>query len=53
VAIVLFGVTLLKIFLSDFAALGGVYRVIGFLVVGGVLVLVSFLYQRAQANASR
>jgi uncharacterized membrane protein len=48
VAIVLFAVTLLKVFLSDFAALGGVYRVVGFLVVGCVFVLVSFLYQRAR-----
>jgi hypothetical protein len=49
VAIVLFAATVAKIFLSDLAFLGGIYRVIGFLVVGLVLVLVSFLYQRSRA----
>jgi uncharacterized membrane protein len=47
-AIGLFGITVVKIFLSDLASLGGIYRVVGFLAVGAVLVLVSFLYQRAQ-----
>ena len=50
-AMALFGVSLLKIFLIDLATVGGIYRVIGFLVVGVVLVLVSFLYQRANVSA--
>jgi hypothetical protein len=50
-AMALFGVSLLKIFLIDLARVGGIYRVVGFLVVGVILVLVSFLYQRASASA--
>ena len=50
-AMALFGVSLLKIFLIDLARVGGIYRVIGFLVVGVILVLVSFLYQRANVRA--
>lgn len=50
-AMALFGVSLLKIFLVDLATVGGIYRVIGFLVVGVILVLVSFLYQRANVSA--
>jgi uncharacterized membrane protein len=50
-AMALFGVSLLKIFLIDLATVGGIYRVIGFLVVGVVLVLVSFLYQRVNVSA--
>ena len=50
-AMALFGVSLLKIFLIDLATVGGIYRVIGFLVVGVILVLVSFLYQRANVSA--
>lgn len=50
VAIVLFAATVAKIFLSDLAFLGGLYRVIGFLAVGAVLVLVSFLYQRTRTR---
>jgi uncharacterized membrane protein len=50
-AMALFGVSLLKIFLIDLARVGGIYRVIGFLVVGVILVLVSFAYQRANVGA--
>jgi uncharacterized membrane protein len=46
-AIALFGVTLVKVFLVDLDTLGGIYRVAGFLVVGLILLIVSFLYQRA------
>ena len=45
-AIGLFGVTLLKVFAVDIQQLGGIYRVVAFLVVGGILLLVSFMYQR-------
>jgi uncharacterized membrane protein len=45
-AIVLFGIALLKVFLIDLETLGGVYRIAGFVVVGLILLVVSFLYQR-------
>jgi len=45
-AIVLFGITVLKVFLSDLAGLEGIYRVFGLLAVGTILLLASFLYQR-------
>ena len=50
-AIALFGVTLVKVFLVDLQTLGGIYRVAGFLVVGLILLIVSFLYQRTGAIA--
>ena len=39
-------VTVLKVFFYDLWELGGIYRVIGFLGFGVLLVLVSYLYQR-------
>jgi uncharacterized membrane protein len=48
-AIGLFAVTLLKVFTLDVWQLEGVYRVIGFLAVGIILLVASFLYQRARA----
>ena len=48
-AIVLFGIALLKVFLVDLETLGGVYRIAGFVVVGLILLVVSFLYQRNAA----
>ena len=47
-AIALFALTVGKVFIVDLETLGGIYRVAGFLVVGGILLLVSFLYQRAR-----
>lgn len=47
-AIVLFALTVGKVFIVDLGTLGGIYRVAGFLVVGSILLLVSFLYQRAR-----
>jgi hypothetical protein len=49
-AIALFGIALLKVFVVDLETLGGIYRVAGFLVVGLILLVVSFLYQRNAAN---
>jgi uncharacterized membrane protein len=49
-AIALFALTLLKVFLVDIQQLAGIYRVIAFLVVGGILLLVSFLYQRNRTD---
>jgi uncharacterized membrane protein len=45
-AIVLFGLTVVKVFVADLSGLEGIYRVLGLLVVGTILLLVSFLYQR-------
>jgi hypothetical protein len=47
-AMVLFGITVLKVFLVDLSALGGIYRILGFIGVGIVLLAVSFAYQRAR-----
>ena len=44
-AIALFGIALMKVFLVDLETLGGVYRIAGFVVVGLILLVVSFLYQ--------
>jgi uncharacterized membrane protein len=45
-AIGLFGLTVVKVFLVDLSALGGIYRILGFVGVGLVLLMVSFAYQR-------
>lgn len=45
-AITLFGITILKVFLSDLSILAGVYRVLSFIVLGFILLTVSFLYQK-------
>ena len=47
-AMALFGITVLKVFLVDLSALGGIYRILGFIGVGVVLLAVSFVYQRAR-----
>src|SRR5690606_11730840 len=45
-SIVLFGITILKIFLSDLSFLDTPYRIASFMVLGLILLLVSFVYQR-------
>jgi uncharacterized membrane protein len=50
-AIGLFGLTVLKVFLVDLSELGGIYRILGFMGVGVVLLVVSFLYQRTRKKA--
>jgi uncharacterized membrane protein len=45
-AIVLVGIALIKVFVVDLETLGGIYRIAGFVVVGLILLVVSFLYQR-------
>lgn len=52
VAIGLFGLTVLKVFLVDLSSLGGIYRILGFIGLGVVLLAVSFLYQRARKRAA-
>jgi uncharacterized membrane protein len=44
-AIVLFGLTLGKVFLVDLGLQGGIYRVVGFVAIGVILLIVSYLYQ--------
>lgn len=45
-AMALFGLTIGKVFLVDLSGLEGIYRVVGLMIVGAVLLGVSFLYQR-------
>jgi uncharacterized membrane protein len=47
----LFGLTILKVFVSDFSFLSGFYRIGSSIALGVVLLLVSFLYQRKIAAA--
>lgn len=45
-AIVLIGATILKVFIYDVSALDRVYRILSFVALGGLLLAISFLYQR-------
>jgi uncharacterized membrane protein len=51
-ALVLFAATVVKMFLVDLLALGGVYRISGFLALGLLLLAASFLYQRHRPQTS-
>lgn len=44
-AMLLFGITILKVFLFDLSSLDTIYRILSFLILGVILILVSFLYQ--------
>jgi len=46
IGITIIAATVLKVFLSDLWQLGGIYRVIGFIGFGVLLVMVSYLYQK-------
>lgn len=48
IGITVLAVTVLKVFFVDLWDLGGIYRVVGFLALGMLLVLVSYLYQRSR-----
>ncbi len=50
-ALGLFGLTIAKVFLVDLAAVETAYRIVSFLILGLVLLGVSFLYQRARGGA--
>jgi uncharacterized membrane protein len=50
-AIALFGLTIGKVFLVDLSGLEGIYRVLGLIIVGAILLAVSFLYQRGARSA--
>ena len=45
-AIALLGMTVVKAFLSDLSMLGGIYRIVGFVGLGVLLLLGAWLYQR-------
>ena len=45
-AIVLFFITILKVFIFDLSSLQNIYRIISFIGLGVILLLVSFLYTR-------
>ena len=45
-ALCLFGLTVVKVFISDFAGLEGLQRVAAFIGVGILLLVVSYAYQR-------
>lgn len=46
IAIALFGLSILKIFLFDLSFLGTLYRIFSFIGLGVILLIVSYLYQR-------
>jgi uncharacterized membrane protein len=48
-ALVIFGITILKVFFYDLSRVATVYRIIAFLFLGVLFVLVSFIYQRQRA----
>lgn len=48
-AIVLFGFTILKIFIYDLSFLESIYRIVSFIALGIILLGVSYLYQRYRA----
>jgi uncharacterized membrane protein len=48
-AIVLFGITILKIFIYDLSFLETLYRIFSFVGLGVILLGVSYLYQRYKA----
>ena len=45
-ALMLLGLTIFKVFLLDLSSLEKLYRIISFIVLGVILLAVSFLYQR-------
>ena len=45
-ALILLSVTIVKVFLLDMASLDKIYRIISFIVLGAILIGVSYLYQR-------
>ncbi|HKV98300.1 MAG TPA: DUF2339 domain-containing protein [Vicinamibacterales bacterium] len=51
--LVLFGITTLKVFLSDLSDLSGFYRIMSAIALGVVLLIVSFVYQRKLAAERR
>jgi uncharacterized membrane protein len=48
----LLGLTVAKLFTIDLVALDGIYRIVGFIVMGLVLLAASFLYHRSLRRSS-
>jgi uncharacterized membrane protein len=51
-ALVLLSLTTLKVFFWDLSSLDRVYRIVSFIVLGAILLAVSYLYQKSQQRAS-
>lgn len=51
-ALMLLGLTIFKVFLLDLSSLEKIYRIISFIVLGAILLTVSFLYQRARQRTT-
>ncbi|MDT7687574.1 MAG: hypothetical protein QOE46_333 [Acidobacteriota bacterium] len=51
-ALALLVVTTLKVFLLDLSALDSAYRIVSFIVLGAILLAVSYLYQKSQQRAA-
>jgi uncharacterized membrane protein len=51
-ALVLLSLTTLKVFFWDLSSLDRVYRIVSFIVLGAILLAVSYLYQRSQQRAA-
>ena len=51
-ALALLSLTTLKVFFWDLSSLDRVYRIISFVVLGAILLAVSYLYQKSQQRAS-
>ncbi len=49
ISIVLFGITIVKVFFYDLSFLDTVYRIVSFVALGVILLVVSYLYQRYKA----
>ena len=52
-ALILFGIVIVKVFFGDLSSLQGVYRIFSFVVLGLVLLGVSFFYQKKLAEKKR
>jgi uncharacterized membrane protein len=46
ISIILFGISILKVFIFDLSFLETIYRIISFIVLGVILIFISFLYQK-------
>ena len=47
-ALALLGLTTLKVFFLDLSGLESAYRIVSFIVLGAILLAVSYLYQKSQ-----
>ena len=51
-ALGLFGLTIVKVFVVDLSTISTLYRIVSFLILGLVLLAVSFLYQRLRSASA-